>query len=171
MKLNDLLIDAYGRAQERVHDILEGLEPEQLAVRPGGGGNSIGWLVWHLSRVQDDHIADVAGTGQKWTAGGWAAKIGLPLEAGDTGFGHSSGQVDKVRVASPALLREYFDDVHAATIEYLRGLTEEDLDRVVDTRWNPHVTLGVRLVSVLDDCLEHCGQAAYVKGMLGRGEV
>jgi hypothetical protein len=170
MKLNDLLIDAYGRAQERVHDILEGMEPEQLAVRPGGGGNSIGWLVWHLSRVQDDHISDVAGTGQKWTAGGWAEKIGLPLEIGDTGFGHNSGQVDNVRVASPALLREYFDEVHAATVEYLRGLSEEDLDRVVDTRWNPHVTLGVRLVSVLDDCLEHCGQAAYVKGMLGRGE-
>ncbi|EMY34729.1 hypothetical protein D477_008173 [Arthrobacter crystallopoietes BAB-32] len=170
MEFNDLLIDAYGRAQERVHDILDGLSPDQLAARPGGGGNSIGWLIWHLARIQDDHIADVAGTEQRWTAGGYAARIGLPLDVADTGFGHSSSQVDEVRVASPALLREYFDDVHATTSEYIRGLTEDDLDRVVDTRWNPHVTLGVRLVSVMDDCLEHCGQAAYIKGMLQRGE-
>ncbi|MFD1213237.1 DinB family protein [Arthrobacter sp. GCM10027362] len=170
MKFNDLLIDAYGRARERVHTVLEGLTAEQLAVRPGGGGNSIGWLVWHLTRVQDDHIADVAGTEQQWLAEDWVGQFGLPLDAGDTGYGHSSAQVDLVRVNSAGLLREYFDAVHAGTVRYLRSLDEQDLDRIVDTRWDPPVTLGVRLVSVVDDCLEHCGQAAYVKGMIGRGE-
>ncbi|MBO1269818.1 mycothiol transferase [Arthrobacter cavernae] len=170
MEFNDLLIDAYGRAQERVHAILEDLAPGQLAMRPGGGGNSIGWLIWHLARIQDDHIADVAGTEQLWTAEGWAGKLGLPLDVADTGYGHSSTQVDLVRVSSAGLLRGYFDAVHEGTVRYLRGLGEADLDRIVDTRWNPPVTLGVRLVSVVDDCLEHCGQAAYVKGMLRRGE-
>ncbi|NKX54113.1 mycothiol transferase [Arthrobacter mobilis] len=170
MKFNDLLIDAYGRAQERVHAILEGLAPGELMVRPGGGGNSIAWLIWHLTRVQDDHISDVAGTEQLWTAQGWAARFALDLEVADTGYGHSSAQVDLVRVPSAGLLRDYFDAVHGHTVSYLRGLAEEDLDRIVDTRWDPPVTLGVRLVSVVDDCLEHCGQAAYVKGMVRRGE-
>jgi uncharacterized damage-inducible protein DinB len=170
MKFNDLLIDAFGRAQERVHAVLEDLTPEQLAVRPGAEGNSIGWLIWHLTRVQDDHIADAAGTEQQWLAEDWVGQFGLPFQAGDTGYGHSSAQVDQVRLRSTALLREYFDAVHAGTIRFLRSLTEEDLDRIVDTRWDPPVSLGVRLVSVVDDCLEHCGQAAYVKGLIGRGE-
>jgi hypothetical protein len=170
MKFNDLLIDAYGRAQERVHSVLDGLTPAQLAVRPGGGGNSIGWLVWHLARVQDDHIADVAGTEQQWLAEDWVGQFGLPLDAGDTGYGHSSAQVDLVRAGSAGMLRDYFDAVHAGTVRFLRSLEEAELDRIVDTRWDPPVTLGVRLVSVLDDCLAHSGQAAYVKGMLQRGE-
>ncbi|NKX50921.1 DinB family protein [Arthrobacter deserti] len=169
MKFNVLLLDAYGRAQERVHAVLGDLTPEQLAVRPGGGGNSIGWLIWHLARVQDDHIADSAGTEQQWLAEDWVARFGLPLDPQDTGYGHNPDQVDQVRVRSAGLLRDYFDSVHAGTVRFLRSLDEADLDRIVDTRWDPPVTLGVRLVSVVDDCLEHCGQAAYVKGMLGRG--
>ena len=169
MKFNDLLADAYGRIQERVHNVLDGLDADQLAARPGGDSNSIAWLVWHLTRIQDDHIADVAGTGQYWLSG-WAERFDLPLEREDHGYGHSPEQVAAVRVESPDLLRSYYDDVHAGTLMYLAGLTEDDLDRIVDTNWDPHVSLGVRLISVLDDCLEHIGQAAYVKGMLKRGE-
>ena len=169
MKFNDLLAEAYGRIQERVHSVLDGLDAGQLAARPGGDSNSIAWLVWHLTRIQDDHIADVAGTEQYWLTG-WAERFDLPLPRKDHGYGHTSEQVAAVRVDSTDLLRGYYDDVHAGTLKYLAGLSEEDLDRIVDTRWDPPVSLGVRLVSVLDDCLEHIGQAAYVKGMLSRTE-
>ncbi|MGM0928321.1 MAG: mycothiol transferase [Actinomycetota bacterium] len=169
MKFNDLLADGYGRIRERVHQVLDGLDADQLAARPGGDSNSIAWLIWHLTRIQDDHIADVAGTRQYWLAG-WSEQFDLPLAEKDHGYGHTSEQVASVQVESADLLRGYYDDVHAGTLAYLAGLTEDDLDRIVDTRWEPHVKLGVRLVSVLDDCLEHVGQAAYVKGMLARGE-
>jgi hypothetical protein len=41
-----------------------------------------------------------------------------------------------------------------------------DLARTVDDRWDPPVTLGVRLVSIADDSLQHVGQAAYLRGLL-----
>ena len=165
MRTSGLLVDAYERIAGVVHGVLDGLTETDLATRPGPTANSIGWLVWHLTRIQDDHIADVAGTPQRWTAAGWVDRFGLGLDPADTGYGHSSEQVDAVR-ADASLLRGYFDDVHAATVAYLRELTGDELDRVVDTRWDPPVTLGVRLVSVLADDLQHAGQAAYVRGLL-----
>jgi Protein of unknown function (DUF664) len=166
MDTKDLLLEAFGRVPERGRDVLAGLSADQLATRVDGRANPVAWLVWHLARVQDDHVSEVAGTEQAWTANGWAERFGLPLEAADTGFGHTDGQVDAVRVEDPSLLTGYLDDVHARTVEFVSGLTEADLDRVVDRRWDPPVTLGVRLVSVIDDDLEHLGQAAFVKGLL-----
>jgi uncharacterized damage-inducible protein DinB len=165
MNTSDVLIDAYGRIQEEVHEVVDGLDDKTLATRPDGAGNSIAWLVWHLTRIQDDHLADAGGYEQVMTADGWHERLGLPFDPADTGYGHTAEQVEQVRV-SAELLSGYYDAVHARTIEYLRTLTDEDLDRVVDRRWNPPVTLGVRLISVIGDDLQHVGQAAYVKGLL-----
>jgi uncharacterized damage-inducible protein DinB len=168
MNTADLLTDAFGRIGEEVHAAVDGLTPEQLAYRVDPEANSIAWLVWHLTRVQDDHVAEVAGVEQAWTAEGWADRFGLPLPAGSTGYGHSSDDVAAVR-ADAALLLGYHDAVHARTLRYLDGLTEADLDRVVDERWDPPVTLGVRLVSVADDDIQHAGQAAFVRGVVEHG--
>ena len=164
MKTNELLLDAFGRIRETVEATLEGLDGGTLARRPGGTGNSIAWLIWHLGRVEDVQVADVAGREQVWTAQDFVGRFALPLNPGDTGYGHSSEQVDAVR-AEPGMLLEYYDAVHRQTVEFLQTLGEGDLDRIVDTRWDPPVTLGVRLVSTIADCLQHVGQAAYAKGL------
>jgi uncharacterized damage-inducible protein DinB len=166
MDTKDLLIEAFGRIPERARDVVAGLTPDQLAARVDGRANSIGWLVWHLARVQDDHVSDVAGTEQTWTADGWAERFGLPFDPADTGFGHTDEQVSAVRVDDPELFTGYLEAVHERTVAFVSGLSDGDLDRVVDTRWDPPVTLGVRLVSVIDDDLEHLGQAAFSKGLL-----
>ena len=172
----DLLADAFGRVREVVHDAVDGLTPGQLAFRPDSGSNSIAWLVWHLTRIQDDHIADVAGNGQVWTSdfggpGGitWADRFGLPFAASATGYGHGSEAVAAVQVQPGELLTAYYDAVHEKTIRYVRGLSDADLDRVVDKAWDPPVTLAVRLVSVISDDLQHAGQAAYLRGLIERG--
>jgi hypothetical protein len=162
----DLLSDAFGRIQQLVTSTVSGLTAEQLAYRPQPEANSIGWLIWHLTRIQDDHIADAAGTEQVWTAGGWHDRLGLQLDAADTGYGHDSQQVAAVRIREPELLIGYHDAVYHRTIEFVAGLDEQALARVVDTRWDPPVTLGVRLVSVLGDDWQHVGQASYLKGLL-----
>ncbi len=162
---SDILIDGFDRVRENVHAVLDGLSQEQLTFRPEGKGNSIAWLVWHLTRVQDDHIAEVAGAKQAWTEHGWSGRFGLPFGEAATGFGHSSQEVDAVKVGAD-LLAGYHDDVHESTLDYLRGLRDADLDRIVDERWDPPVTLSVRLVSVLDDDAEHVGQAAFARGLL-----
>lgn len=164
----ELLTDAFGRVREAVHDAVTGLTAEQLAFRADPTANSIAWLVWHLTRVQDDHVADVAHTEQVWTAGGWAERFGLPFPPLATGYGHSSDDVAACQVESPGVLTGYYDAVHEQTIRFVRGITDADLSRVVDEAWDPPVTLGVRLVSVIADDLEHAGQAAFVRGLAER---
>jgi uncharacterized damage-inducible protein DinB len=165
-KSAELLIDAVDRVREIVHQVAEGLDSDRLAHRVGGTSNSVAWLLWHLTRVQDDHVAEVAGRGQAWTEEGWADRFALPLDPADIGYGHDSAAVAAVRVDSPDLLTGYHDAVHRRTTEYLRGLSDADFDRVVDEAWDPPVTLGVRLVSVLSDDLQHAGQAAFLRGLL-----
>jgi hypothetical protein len=168
MDTSDVLNDAFGRIRPIVEAAMDGLTEDQLAYRPDERSNSIAWLVWHLTRIQDDHIADVAGTEQVWTAQGWADRFGLPFEDEATGFGQSDADVAAVRAESPELLLGYLEAVLATTTSYLEGLSPSDLDRVVDDRWNPPVTLGTRLVSVLSDDLQHAGQASYLRGLIER---
>ncbi|MGW2565863.1 mycothiol transferase [Streptomyces sp. NPDC001537] len=166
MHAKDILIDGFNRIQEEVHAAVEGLGPDDLSARPLEAGNSIAWLVWHLTRVQDDHVADAFGLDQVWLAQDWEKRFGLDLPRRDTGYGHSSAKVAKVRVDSGDLLTGYYDAVHAQSLGVLRDLAAKDLERIVDENWDPPVTLGVRLVSVLSDDLQHVGQAAYVRGLL-----
>ncbi|MBT2531512.1 DUF664 domain-containing protein [Arthrobacter sp. ISL-48] len=164
MKSNELLLDAFGRISETVATTLEGVDDESLIRRPAGSGNSIAWLIWHLSRVEDAQVASAAGLDQVWTSQGYVGRFGLPLPERDTGYGHSTEKVDAVQ-APPELLLEYYDAVHRQTVGFLKTLGDQDFDRIVDTRWDPPVTLGVRLVSTIADCLQHVGQAAYAKGL------
>ncbi|MFD7135788.1 DinB family protein [Streptomyces sp. NPDC059894] len=166
MHAKDILIDGYDRIREEVHAAVEGMNPDDLNARPTAETNSVAWLVWHLTRVQDDHVADAFGLDQVWLSQDWEKRFGLDLPRRDTGYGHSAAKVAEVRVGSAALLTGYHDAVHAQTLQALRGVRAADLERVVDERWDPPVTLGVRLVSVLSDDLQHVGQAAYVRGLL-----
>jgi uncharacterized damage-inducible protein DinB len=168
MKHAELLADGFARIKETVHGAVESLTPEELGTRLDPGANSIAWLVWHLTRVQDDHIADVADRPQIWTGQGWYERFGLPFPPAATGFGDTPERVAEVRVADAALLTGYYDAVHEATLDYVAGLSGTDLDRIVDTRWDPPVTLGTRLVSVINDDTQHAGQAAFVRGLLLR---
>jgi len=164
----DLLADAFGRIREEVHAAVDGLSADDLTYQPDPDSNSIGWLIWHLLRVADDHLADASGAGQVWTDDGWADRFGLDLDPADTGYGHGPGQVAKVTVTSAELLTGYGDAVIQRALDYVRGLSDPDLDRIVDRRWDPPVTLGVRLISVISDDLQHAGQAAYLRGLLPR---
>jgi len=164
MTPTDLLTDAFGRIRDGAHGLLDDLDDQALTWRATPHANTIAWLVWHLTRVQDDHVADVAGTEQVWTSQGFAERLGLPFDVTATGYGHSSAEVGQVRVDAEQLL-DYLDAVSEATVAYLGTIDADDLDRVVDTRWDPPVTLGVRLVSVVGDDLQHLGQAAYVRGL------
>lgn len=164
MLANDLIVDAFTRVHDVVHEVVEGLSAADLAYRPAEGANTIGWIIWHLTRIQDDHIAELAGDKQVW-AEGWSVKFDLPFSEAATGYGQTAEEVGQVQVDA-ALLLGYFDAVHTATVAYVQTLKEADYARVVDTNWEPAVTLGVRLISVVEDDMQHAGQAAYVRGLL-----
>jgi hypothetical protein len=164
MDVAEVLTDAFERISGIFHAVAEGLDPEALSFRPDDSANSIAWLLWHTARVQDDHVAGAAGSEQVWTADGWLARFGLPFPPAAHGYGQSSAEVGQVRAES-GLLCGYYDAVHAVTLAFLADLGPEDLERIVDRRFDPPVTLGVRLVSIVSDNLQHVGQAAYIRGL------
>ena len=147
---------------------MDGLDPAALEYQPDPSSNSIAWLLWHLTRVQDDHVAAAFGTEQVWTSQGWHLRFALPFDTDAIGYGQGPEDVAAVRVSDPGLLTGYHDAVHQETMRFLSGLTDEELDRIVDERWDPPVTLGVRLMSVLEDDVQHVGQAAYLRGVFER---
>jgi uncharacterized damage-inducible protein DinB len=178
MRATDVLADGFSRVQGDVQALLSGdtrhgvgpahgVTDAQLVFRIDDGSNTIAWLLWHLARVQDDHVADASGSDQVWTSAGWAERFALPFADTETGYGHGPEQVGQVR-PSAELLSGYFEAVHERSTAFLAGLSDEDLDRVVDESWDPPVTLGVRLLSVIGDCLQHTAQAAYVLGVAQR---
>lgn len=169
MDVNELLLEEFGRLPDLVREAVDGLDAEQLTTAPGPGANTVAWLVWHLTRVQDHHLSEVVGAEQRYLAEGWHERFGRGPDPEDHGYGHSAADVASVRPGSADDLVGYFEAVHARTAEYLRGLSATDLDRIVDERWDPPVTLGVRLASVLADDLQHVGQAAYLRGLLLAG--
>jgi uncharacterized damage-inducible protein DinB len=164
----ELLTDAFERIRAAVHGAVQGLSPDRLTVRLDDQANSIAWLVWHLTRIQDDHIADVAGVEQAWTSGGFAERFALPFDTAATGYGHTAADVAAVTVDSAQLLSDYHDAVHEQTVRFVGRITDADLDRIVDEAWDPPVSLGVRLVSVVNDNTQHAGQAAFVRGVVLR---
>src|SRR3954453_4340684 len=159
MNVAGLLRDLFDRVATDVHGAVEGLDLDALTHRVDGTANSISWLAWPLPRVQDDHVAEVAGTEQVWTADGGAQRFGLPFDDGAIGYGLGSEEAGAVGAgadlllgahdpgrAGPALLLGSHGAVPCRTLQSVDGLVEADLDRVVARRWAPPVTLGVRLV-------------------------
>jgi hypothetical protein len=163
-----LLLDAFDRVHEDLPGLLDGLSEDDLRWRPDAEANPIGWLVWHLTRVQDDHLAGVTGADQAWTSQGYADRFALPYPREAHGYGQSAEDVGAFRAAVADLL-DYHASVHELTRSVLSSVDEaDDWDRVVDERWDPPVTVAVRVVSVVNDVLQHLGQAAYVRGLLER---
>lgn len=164
----EALTDSFERIRALVTSTLDGLDPEALQWRPDPEANTIAWLVWHVARVQDDHVAGVLERDQVWSEDGWAERFGLEPGVMNIGYGHSADEVASVRPAGTEPLLAYHDRVVERTLRDVGQLSEKDLERVVDEAWDPPVTAGVRLWSVVGDCLQHLGQAAYVRGMYER---
>jgi hypothetical protein len=162
----EILQDAFHRVHELVPSAVEGLTTDELLWRPDADANHVAWLVWHLSRVQDDHLAGVGQVEQAWTAQGWSSRFGLPYPDDTIGYGQSSKDVGAFVLSDPGLLTGYHEAVHSLTGSVLDGLS--DFSRVVDDSWDPPVTVAVRLVSVVNDISQHVGQAAYVRGLIER---
>ena len=107
-----LLIDSFDRIRGLVADLTDGLTEEVATYRPDPEANSIAWLVWHLTRIQDDHVAALAGVDQAWPH--WRESFRLPFSARATGYGQTSDDVAAVRVDGE-LLGKYHCEVHELT--------------------------------------------------------
>jgi hypothetical protein len=165
----DLLQELFGRVGEHVEEAVDGLDTTELTATVAPGTNPIGWLVWHLTRVQDDHVADLLDQPQIWVTDDVGRNFGVASDPDNTGYGHGPDDVATIRPVDVAALLDYYRVVAARTADLVAGVTDDELDRVVDERWDPPVTLGVRLVSIADDDIQHAGQATYLRGLLSAG--
>ena len=166
MEWQELLKDGYGRILAELEKALDGLTQDDLNQQPHPDCNSIGWLVWHLTRQQDAQIASLMGEEQLWIKDEWYAKFNRQPEPNDLGFGHSPEQVSAFKSPEAKILLDYNHAVVERSKKYIRRLSETDLDRELDEPWfQPLPTVGVRLISVLNDSVVHAGQAAYVRGL------
>jgi hypothetical protein len=161
-----LLDDALSRIPEVVRGAIEDLDDDALRWRPAPDANPLGWLVFHLTRGQDAQIAPLLDEEQLWTRDGWSERFEIPDGANDHGYGWDRAEVDALVVPSAAVLCDHLDAVSARCRELVAGLSAADLDRVIDDRYDPPVTVGARLVSVVDDAAQHAGQVGYVRGLL-----
>jgi hypothetical protein len=166
MDVSALLLDLYGRVPPLVREAVDGLDGDDLTWQPAPDANTIAWLVWHLARVQDHHVSELIDAEQLWVEQDWGPRFGLASDPRNHGYGNSGDDVRAVRPDGAQALIDYFAAADARTRALLVGVTDAELDRIVDRRWDPPVSMGVRLVSVADDCLQHVGQANYVRGLL-----
>ena len=165
----DLLRDLASRPRDAAAGLRGRLDPSTLNARPGGHDNSVAWLLWHTGREIDVQLAALSSDEQVWTSQGYDQRFGLG-EAGDAvGYGHSSAEARRIIIEDGAGLLDYVDAALATMDDHLGTLTVADLDDVIDEEWDPPVTRGARLVSIVDDAIQHLAQAAYVLGMPQRG--
>lgn len=171
MKWHDLLTDGYGRILEIMERTLDGLSVEDLGWQPESGSNSIGWLCWHLTRGQDAQMAALMEAEQLWTLKGWHQQFNRPADPRDIGFGHTPQQVAEFESPETKVTLDYLRETTERSKQYFLSLSENDLDRELnEPQWQPLPTVGVRLISIMSDNLQHAGQASYVRGLLqGKG--
>jgi uncharacterized damage-inducible protein DinB len=166
MDWKDMMADSYERILGSIETTLKGLSAEDLDWQPQYDSNSIGWLAWHLIRVEDNHIANLMGEEQLWIKDGWHAKFNRAADSTDRGNGQTPAQVAEFKSPDPQTFIEYNKAVFERSKSYFLSLSESDLEREFDPGRNrPLVKVGWRLITILEECLEHTGQMAYVRGL------
>jgi len=166
MEAKDIVTDALERIRGILHRTLAGLTLDDIQRQPTPDSNSIAWLTWHLTRVQDNGISGLFDQEQAWISQGWHAQFGMAPDPDNEGQGHTPEQVAAFRAPSIQTLLDYHDSVSSRSKNFVGGLTTTDFNRELnEPQYQPRPTVGVRLVSILSDNLQHAGQVAYLRGV------
>ncbi len=164
MEIKDFIQGALDRVKQTTTRVAEGLTPQELAWRPGPEGNSIGVILFHMARFEDRFVQGrIRGKPEVWETEKWYEKLNLP--AGDTGGGYTTEQVVSFRVPELKALMDYTGAVQARTLEYLKGLTTEELGKVVDLPRLGNPTVGALFTLIITHLAQHAGEISYLRGM------
>jgi hypothetical protein len=151
------------------HYLLTGfdqLTDAELRDPVAAGANPIGWLMWHVARVQDRAVAGMTGVDQLWIRDGWHAKFGKGTDPEERGNGDTPEQVAAFAAPSAALLLAYYAAVRAFVNDFLDTLDADDPERLVPGHGNAMVPLASRVSGLLIEAVQHTGQIAYARGIV-----
>ncbi|MBI3744252.1 MAG: DinB family protein [Chloroflexi bacterium] len=165
MEIKDVAMMSYERMWKVTDGALEGLTHEEFARRPNGHSNSIGWIAWHMARVEDRWTNMVLNKGkQLWETHGWAEKIGMPNDPNYSGGGMTPDQVQLFKTPAVQQVKDYWSAVRATTKECYAKLTPSMLDQMVQTPFRRELKVGDVISHVLCELNQHAGQVAYLRG-------
>ncbi len=164
MECAEFITGIFARISQVLETVLDGLTENEINQQPTPECNSIGWMVWHLTRVQDRFIAMISNNEQVWITEKWYGKFGREADAKDIGYGHRPEDLANFRVLDTKTLLDYHHAVLEKTKQYTNKLSPEELDRVIDDSRAP--TVALRLTAFISDNLQHAGQVAYLRGWL-----
>ena len=168
MTLNEFIEDAFDKEHGFLMEAVQDLTPDELAWRAGPEANPMGWILWHMIRVEDMWFQFfIQRPLEIWERAGWHEKFGLPTRA--NGFDHTLEQVTSFPNLDLAELLSYGEAVRAGTLSYLKGLTPEDF-AAVPREPRPEMSVGAVFRQVIGELYQHQGHISYLKGLVRSGK-
>jgi hypothetical protein len=166
MELHEMLAVGYSGILRTLDYTLKGLTKEDINWQPKPDCNSIGWMVWHPIRFQDMQISEFMGEEQLWIKDGWYKKWGRKADPKESGGGMTPEDLTKFKSPGAATVLAYAKAVVERSQKYFPTLKKADLDKILKGGpHKPYPTVGMMLMIILSDSLQHAGQAGYVRGL------
>ena len=163
MTLNEFIEDAFNTEHEYLMDAIGDLTPDELMWKAGSEANHIGWILWHMIRVEDMWFQFfIQRHTEIWERDGWNEKFGLPTR--DNGFEHTQEQVNNFPAYELQEMLDYGAAVRAETLSYLKSVTPDQMD-IVPRDARPEMSVGRIFRQVIGEVYQHQGHIAYIKGL------
>jgi len=162
MDLKQFIIQSLGENTEYVMRAVKDLTTVELAYRPAPHSNSIAFLCWHVTRVEDLWISRLTGRKHLYETAGWYQKFGTAAE--DFGFGYGVAELDAYKAPPMEVVMGYAMAVRQQTVDYIKGLDLDTLDEVKDFG-HRQASIGWALAHLVDEVGEHSGQIGYLRGI------
>jgi hypothetical protein len=180
MEAKEIIKSGFENVVRTVDRVLEGLTQEELAWHPRPDANSIGLIIFHSFRSEDNAIKRLQGKPQIWESGKWYLKFNKAVN--DGGAHYTAAQVDTFVVPDLKELLAYAGAVRKETLSYIQGLKPEDFERKVvlppppaqmvmpagmtARPWPPFdPVVGLMLMREITHLSQHAGEISYLRGL------
>jgi len=164
MEIREFIQGALDRVKQTTAKVVDGLSHHELIWRPGPECSSIGLILFHMARFEDTFVQSrILGKPQVWESEKWYEKLNLPIS--EIGSGYTAEQIAAFRVPELKDLAGYAEAVRVRTLEYIKGMTDEEFNKVINLPRLGNVTIGALFTIIVVHLAQHVGEISYLRGM------
>ncbi len=161
MEARKSILNSLEQSQGYLTEALDGLTQEEAAWSPGVECNSITFILWHLSRVEDFFVNRVIQRQKElYEAENWQEKLGTPVKA----YQYTVEELQAWPAPKLEVLREYANSVREKTLALIQSIPPEKLSELARPD-RPPDTIGGILGRISTEIAMHVGQIAYLRGV------